>query len=162
MLPAAAQMARETAAERGHRIERLTVKPSFGNILVWRSVYKSGGRFFVDGLRVGIAPAVYPGPSVAPLDPARDFPWLSPESQQYRDLQRFDRLSQGYAARDPAAANAVIDVRYAFLPNELGALWSIALTPGSTPEQHVAFRTNRRNARANLAGLWRLMIGDLN
>lgn len=156
----AVQMARDLAGERGHRIERLTVKPSFGNLLVWRSVYESEGRFFVDGLRVGIAPAVYPGPSVARLDPARDFPWLKPESQQYSDLRRFDHFSQGYAVRDPEAPNAVIDVRYAFMPNELGALWSISLTPDEAPDRHVEFHTNRRNARANFAKLWRLVAGE--
>ena len=157
---AALEMAREIAAERSHRIERQTVKPSFGNILVWRSVYESEGRFFIDGLRVGVAPAVFPGPTVARLDPAQDFPWLTPKSQQYRDLERFDQISRGYSARDPNALNAVIDVRYAFLPNELGALWSIVLPLGGAPEQHVEFQTNRRNARSNLVGLWRLMFGE--
>lgn len=157
---AARQMAEEIAATRGHAMDRLTVKPSFGNILVWRSVYESKGRFFVDGLRVGIAPTVYPGPSIARMDPARDFPWLEPASQQSRDLARFTRFSQGYVARNPEAPNAVIDVRFSFLPNETGALWSVVLTPGVAPDRHVRFDTNRRNARANMATLWRLITAD--
>ena len=156
----ARQMAGDIAATRGHAIERLTVKPSFGNLLVWKSVYESQGRFYADGLRVSIAPTVYPGPSIARLDPARDFPWLQPESQQYRDLMRFTRFSQGYAARNPDDPNAVIDVRFSFLPHQFGALWSIALTPGGAPDQHVRFQTNRRDARANLAALWRLITAD--
>ena len=154
----AIQMTREIAAERGHQIERLTVKPSFGNILVWRSVYQSDGRFFINGLRVGIAPAAYPGVSIPQLDPLRDFPWLKIDSQQFHDLQRFDQFSQGYAALDPSTPNAVIDVRYAFLPNEVGALWSIKLMPDGSREQHVEFQTNRGNARANLAKLWYLIF----
>lgn len=157
---AAWQMAEGLAATRGHAIERLTVKPSFGNILVWKSVYESNGRFFVDGLRVGIAPVVYPGPSIPRLDPARDFPWLSPGGQQSRDLARFTRFSQGYVARDPDAPNTVIDVRFSFLPNKIGALWSIALTPGAAQDRHVLFQTDRGNARANLAILWRLIVGE--
>ncbi len=157
---AAMEMAAKIAGKRGHTIERLTVKPTFGNILVWKSVYESKGRYFIDGLRVGIAPVVYPGPSIARLDPARDFPWLDPASQQFRDLVRFDRFSQGYTARDPRETGAVIDVRFSFLPNETGALWSIVLTQGATPGQHVRFQTNRRDARANLAMLWRLITSD--
>ena len=157
---AARQMAEDLAAERGHTIERLTVKPTFGNILVWKSVYESDGRFYLDGLRAGIAPVVYPGPSLARLDPARDFPWLKPESQQFRDLIRFQRFSQDYAARNPEEPNAVIDVRYSFLPNEIGALWSISLKPDKPPSRHVHFQTNRSRARAHLARLWQLITAE--
>jgi len=154
---AALGMAEDLAAARGHAVERLTVKPSFLNILLWRSVYEADGRFFIDGLRAGIAPKVYPGTSIARLDPTRDFPWLDPASQQFRDLERFDRFSQGYIARNPDEPNGVIDVRYAFLPNSVDALWSIAVTADAAPDQHVRFRTNRRNARASLAVLWHLL-----
>lgn len=156
---AARQSAQEAAAARGHTIERLTVKPTFGNILVWKSVYESEGRFYLDGLRVGIAPALYPGPSIARLDPARDFPWLSAESQQYQDLQRFDQFSQGYLARTPNEPNSVIDVRYSFLPNEIGALWWIVLSPDAERNMHVRYQTDRGSAPASLAMLWRLIVG---
>lgn len=157
---AARQMAAEIANTRGHVIERLTVKPSFGNILVWKSVYESNGRFYVDGLRVGIAPMLFPGPSTARLYPARDIPWLDAESQQYRDLMRFIRFSQGYVARDPNAPDGIIDVRFSFLPNTFGALWSIALTPSENPDRHARFRTNRRDARANMAMLWQMITAE--
>ena len=153
-------MAEDIATTRGHSIERLTVKPTFGNILVWRSVYESKGRFFVDGLRVGIAPTMYTGLSIARLDPARDFPWLDPASQQYRDLMRFDRFSQGYVSHNPDEPNAVIDVRFSFLPHKIGALWSIVLKPDAPPEQHALYQTNRRDARTNMAMLWRLITAD--
>jgi inner membrane protein len=156
---AARDMAEGIAAGRGHQVERLTVKPSFGNILVWKAVYQTKDRFYVDAVRVGIAPRVYRGVSIARLNAARDFPWLKPGSQEYRDLARFDRISQGYLARNPDAPNAVIDVRYSFLPNTIGALWSIQFTPGAGPDRHVRFQTNRRNTRENMATLWRLITG---
>lgn len=156
----AERMATALAESRGHTIERLTVKPSFGNILIWRSVYEARGKFYVDGMRVNVAPALFTGPSVAKLNPARDFPWLDPASQQYRDLLRFDRFSQGYTARDPGTPNGVIDVRFSFLPNAIGALWSIALTRGVATDRHVEFQTNRRNSRENLTALWRLITAD--
>ncbi len=154
-------MAEDLAASRGHAAVRHMVKPSFGNILVWRSIYESGGRFHIDGLRAGVGPKVYEGTSVARLEPARDFPWLDPESRQARDLARFDRLSHGYTARLPGAANTVIDVRYATLPTELGALWSIAISPDAAADAHVRFRTDRGNARANFAALWHMIVAEL-
>ncbi|MDJ0950581.1 MAG: metal-dependent hydrolase [Alphaproteobacteria bacterium] len=159
---AAMQMARELASARGHTIERVTVKPTFGNIFVWKSVYESKGRFYLDGLRVGVAPIIYPGTSIARLDPSRDFPWISSTSQQFRDLVRFDKLSQGFVARDPNDPNAVIDVRYSFLPNTVAALWSIVLAAGAAPDEHASYQTNRRSARLKLAMLWRLIVAEQN
>ena len=153
-------MAEDLAAARGHTIERLTVKPTFGNILVWRSVYETKRGFHVDGLRVWVSPKVFPGPSIPRLNAARDFPWLDAEGQQRRDLGRFAQFSQGYIARSPDDPNAVIDVRYAFLPNTLGALWSVVLTPDASPEGHVRFQTNRRDSRAQLGALWRMITAD--
>ena len=62
------------------------MKPTFGNIVLWRVIYETPGRFHVDGVRPGIRPRVFPGTSIARLDSARDFPWLDPESQQARDV----------------------------------------------------------------------------
>lgn len=156
----ARQMAEDIAAARGHSIERLLVKPSFGNILVWKSVYESGDRFYVDGMRVGIAPAVYPGPSLVRLDPARDFPWLDPASQQARDIERFSWFSMGYIALNPEEPDQVIDVRYSFLPNQLEALWWIELARDAAPDRHVRFVTNNGDTRADFITLWRLMTAE--
>ena len=157
---AALELAENMLAARGHTSERLTVKPTFGNILVWRSVYEAAGRFHVDGLRVGIAPRVYPGPTVLRLNPDRDFPWLNPKSQQRRDIERFVQFSQGYASKSLDDPNAIIDVRYAFLPHTLGALWSIVLSRNVGLEQHVQFQTNRRDASAQLLVLWQLLTAE--
>jgi len=157
---AAREMAEGIAAERGHRPEHLIVKPSFGNILVWKTVYQTNDRFYVDAVRVGVAPMVHPGVSIARLNAARDFPWLKPGSQEYKDLARFDRISLGYLARNPDALNEVIDVRYSFLPNTVGALWSVKLNPGAGPDQHVRFQTNRPDTRENMAMLWRLITAE--
>ena len=157
---AALQMAEDIAASRGHVIERLAVKPTIGNILVWRSVYEAKGWFYINGIRVGIAPIIFPGPSVPRLNPAREFPWLNSASQQHRDLARFMRFSKGYSARNPEDLNTVIDVRYSFLPNTLGALWSIALAPGAGPDRHVRFQTNRRDAQTQLVALWQLITTE--
>lgn len=152
-------MAAELAATRGHAPVRVEIKPSFGNLVVWKSVYEADGNFYVDALRVSLAPRVYEGTSVAKLDIARDLPWLDKESQQARDVRRFDHFSDGFSALDPARPNRIIDVRYSFVPNEISALFSIDLNPDAAPGAHVEYRTHREQAREQFGRLWRLISG---
>ena len=157
------QAARATAAGiaagRGHDPIRIAVKPTFGNIVLWRTVYETPGRFHVDGVRPGILRRVFPGTSIARLDGARDFPWLDPESQQARDIERFRRFSDGFVARDPDHPDRIIDVRYAFLPTSVRSLWSIELSPSAAADAHVRYRTHREQARDSLGELWHMIVG---
>ena len=69
----AAGVQAELAAGRGHHsITRASVKPTIGNLILWRSLYLHAGNYYVDGIRVGVLqePRVYPGESV----PAFDYP----------------------------------------------------------------------------------------
>ncbi|WNJ99391.1 metal-dependent hydrolase [Thalassospiraceae bacterium LMO-JJ14] len=152
-------MAAALAVSRGHAPVRFEIKPSFGNIVVWKSIYEADGRFYVDALRVRLAPRVYEGTSVVKLDAGRDFPWLDPATQQARDIARFNRFSDGFSAPDPATPNRIVDVRYSFVPNEISALFSIELDPAAAPAQHVKYRTHREQAREQIGRLWRLIAG---
>lgn len=150
----------ELAASRGHAPLRLEAKPSFGNILLWKVVYETRDRFYVDAVRSAFGTRVYPGSSVARLDPARDFPWLDPASQQARDLRRFNWFSNGYTAVDPRYPNRVSDIRYSLLPNEVAPLWSVQLDPVAAPGDHVRYRTHRGDAGASLGALWGMISGS--
>lgn len=151
-------MAEGLAAARGHTPTRFEIKPSFGNLLVWKSVYEAGGRFYVDAFRVRLAPRVFTGASVARLDPARDFPWLGPATQQARDIARFNLFSDGFIARDPADPNRILDARYSVVPNQISPLFAIRLDPAAAPDAHVRYETNRRQARAQFGQLWRMIV----
>ncbi len=155
----ARDMAMELAEKRGHSPVRTEIKPSFGNILVWKSVYEADGRFHVDAFRVRLMPKTFEGTSVARLDIRRDFPWLDPNAQQARDIERFNRFSDGFTARDPLKPNRILDVRYSFVPNEISALFSIELSPGAGPDAHVRYRTHREEAREQFSRLWRMITG---
>ena len=155
---AARDIAEDLAATRGHAPLRFEVKPSFGNILVWKSVYETEDEFVIDAMRVGIAPRVYEGTSVSKLNVAQDFPWLGPDSQQARDVTRFIRFSDGFTALDPANPKRIVDVRYSFVPNEVSPLFSIELAPDAGPGEHVRYRTDREQAREQFGRLWRLLI----
>lgn len=149
----------ELAASRGHTPVRLEAKPSFGNILVWKTIYETDDRFYVDAARVGIAPRSFPGVSLPKLDIPRDLPWLDPASQQAKDIERFSWFSDGFVAADPDRPNRIIDVRFSFVPNSVSALWSIELQPGAPPSAHVRYLTHREQARESLDTLWQLLTG---
>lgn len=148
------------AAERGHVPLRLEAKPSFANILVWKVVYETATDFHVDAVRTWPSTVVYPGNSIPRLDTERDLPWLDPASQQARDVERFAWFSNDYVARDPLIAGRVIDVRYSLLPNEIDSLWSIQLTPGAGPEEHVSYTMHRNRRDGQVETLWQMVRGQ--
>ena len=156
---AARAMAEEVAAARGHQPIRLEMKPSFANILLWKTIYETPDRFYVDAVGANVLPRVFPGDSVPKLDRNRDLPWLDPASQQARDVARFRRFSDGFIAQDPERPNRIIDVRYSFVPNSVSALWSIELTPDAPPTAHARYLTHREQARESLGALWRMVFG---
>jgi len=106
------------ASSRGHEPIRLEAKPSFCNLLVWKIVYETPNRYYVDAVRVGLGnSSIFAGGSVEKVNPAVHFPWLATEDQQFLDINRFRWFSNGYIARDPNIPNRIIDVRYSMVPN---------------------------------------------
>jgi len=150
--------ARDLAEKRGHVPARLTVKPTFGNIILWRSVYEYGGQFYVDAIRPRPCSTTFSGTSITKLDKIRDFNWLEANSTQAMDIDRFSRLSQGYLAKMGDHRNRIIDVRYGFIPTEISALWSIRLNPNAKANEHAIYETDRSRARNLLPVLIRMIL----
>lgn len=134
----------QLARERGHQPLRLEAKPSFANLLLWKVVYETPDHYHVDAVRAGRQVRVYPGSSVEKLNVIRDFPWLSPGSQQARDIERFRWFSNGYLAVEPGNPYRITDIRYSMVPNEIQGLWSIELSRGASSEDHVGYVVSRR------------------
>jgi inner membrane protein len=136
--------ARDLAASRGHQMDRLLVKPTMANLVLWRSVYVHDGRAYADGVRVGLPGNVrtYPGESVPLVDGAAPRPGAPAGSTALRDVGRFVRFSDGLAAPHPARPYVIGDVRYAMLPDSVTPLWGIELDPAS-PDAHARFITDR-------------------
>lgn len=146
------------AAARGHQPVRVLVKPSFGNLLVWKLVYQAEGFYYVDALRLAGDVTWFPGERVARLDPVQDLPWLDAGSRQAADLARFRRFSSGYLALDPDEPQRVIDVRYSMVPNRIDALWALQLD-ARAPQQHAEFVTDRRSTPAHRQAMVRMLTG---
>ena len=153
----AAAVGHDVAAARGHVVERLSAKPTFGNLLVWKVIYESEGVFYVDAVRVGLGSRHYPGAAIAKLDAARDLPWLPPGSQQARDLERFRWFSGDYLA--VAGDNTITDIRYSLVPNEIDGLWGITLSPHAAPHEHVRYAGRRAVTAAKWQAFRDMLLG---
>ena len=138
----AMEAAEHVAEIRGHDPSRLAVKPSFGNLVVWKAIYEFDGHYYVDAIRVGTQRLWYPGTRVAKLDLAKDFPSLLTDSRQAKDVERFRWFSDDYLSvmeNEPRIG----DLRYSFLPNEVDPMWGIELSVNDQTK-HVDWWSSRR------------------
>ena len=128
------------AEQRGHVVDRLVVKPTMANNILWRSIYEADGVFYVDGIRVGwFSPdKVYFGQNAARFDVERDMPELMHDSVLSHDIERFRYFSNEFVILDTRRENVLIDVRYSMLPTTLTPLWGIDMNVKSKDE-HVRF-----------------------
>lgn len=118
------------------------VKPTMGNLLLWRSLaITSEGQIQVDGIRVGTSVRVYPGEQrrLIKLD---ELPGLPRESRAYRDLLRYQQINEPLLVAHSADPWMIGDARYAMLPTRADPLWGLRINPhqfNTAPE----FVTNR-------------------
>jgi inner membrane protein len=144
----------QLAAERGHQPLRLEAKPSFANLAVWKLVYETEQKFYVDAVKPGLfRENVWVGSNAEKISLAEDFPWLDPKSQQAKDIQRFGWFSSGYLGRDPQDRMGIVDIRYSLLPHQIAPLWGIQLSKTLDNEQHINYFTRRENRMASLERL---------
>ncbi|MBX2847645.1 MAG: metal-dependent hydrolase, partial [Acidiferrobacterales bacterium] len=141
----AESLAMDLAQSRGHTPINLGVKPSMANLVTWKSVYEYQGRYYVDAVRVLKTNRIIEGSSTEKLDIKKHFPWLNPDSQQAKDIERFSWFSNHHLGVDPYNKNRIIDIRYSLLPNELTGMWGITLDQLAKPDEHVVWTTTRPN-----------------
>jgi len=139
----AVKIGKEIAKNRGHDVIRIDVKPSIGNLLLWKSIYETQDKFYIDAIRLGWSPKVFKGKNIDKIHTETAFPWLMLKSQQAKDIERFRWFSNGYIAINPNNKNQILDIRYSTLPNEIGGLWGIELSKEKTNNSHVKYITNR-------------------
>ena len=145
--------------ERGHAPSRLEVKPSFANVLVWKSIYEFNGDYHVDAIRVGWDTRIYEGDTIEKLNLARHFPWLSPSTQQARDVDRFRWFSDDWLAIDATDPSVIVDARFSQLPQSTEGLWGIGLDQQRGDHEPIAWITNRQTSSQDLATFYALLTG---
>lgn len=134
----AASAALDLALSRGHVPERLLVKPTVGNLVLWRVLYTVDDRVQIDAIRLGETHRIYHGANLPLFDPASDLP-----SKQIRnDARRFVAFAQGLTVRYPPDGYFIGDIRYAMLPHSTAPLWGIEYDP-TAPERRAQYVVKR-------------------
>ena len=134
--------ANELAESRGHNAERLTLKPSFGNLILWKSIYQHEQTFYVDAIRTVQSSTVCLGESIKIFNYQQHLPGLDKESQQAEDVERFRWFSQDYLGFDDEK-NLVTDVRYSMLPNQIEPMWGLVIDDLRDTNEHAIWWTGR-------------------
>lgn len=156
----ATDLAIDLADSRQHNIKKLVVKPSFANILLWRSTYISNNTIYADAVRAGITEnKIYPGSSVALFVPKRDAIGIPKDSILYADILRFKKFSDGFIAMEPDKEDLLGDMRYSMLPNKIGTLWGITLDKNKL-DQHAYYGFYRNTSTRERKNYLAMILGN--
>jgi len=132
----------ELANMRGHNAERLTLKPSFGNLILWKSIYQHKDTFYVDAIRTVQSSTWCLGESIRAFDYQYHLPDLDEGSQQKNDIERFRWFSQDYLGYDKEK-NILTDVRYSMIPNQISPMWGLIIDVQRGINEHAIWWTSR-------------------
>jgi inner membrane protein len=149
------------AQSRGHEIRRHVVKPTLGNIILWRSVYYADGYYYVDAIRTGFfaGDRVITGDKIKAMAPDAATLGLPEDSLQFRDVERFWDLSNGYLVMHPDDHTVLGDIRYSMLPDSVLPLWGIRIDR-QNPHQHITEYLGRKNDKAHRDRFLKMLIGE--
>ncbi|MBT6276749.1 MAG: metal-dependent hydrolase, partial [Chromatiales bacterium] len=150
---------RSLAGQRGHHTTKVVVKPTLGNLVVWRGIYVAENQYWIDAVRVAWpgTTLAYPGSSISPANTGTQ---SGLSSVQRTDVDRFTRLSEGFVVTHPDHPNVLGDIRYAMQPNGIRPLWGIELNQGG-PAEHVRWRTFRAWDAVAWERFTRMLWGDV-
>ena len=125
---------------------RLTVRPTIGNLWLWRVIYKddAANRWQTHAIYMPYwrtatdSAAILRGQSVDIYEDS-ELQHFPSDSAAGHDLRRFHFFSAGYLSRhtQPDGRTQIGDVRYSMLPHTTAPLW--AVTEPSSPDEHVEF-----------------------
>ncbi|MCW5599395.1 MAG: metal-dependent hydrolase [Nitrosomonas sp.] len=160
-LQRAEAVATTLAASRGHTVEQLIVKPTLGNLVLWRSIYETDGKFYVDAIRVGLfsEARIYAGDSITKFVPALHLDQLPENSVLAKDITRFTVFSDGFVAIPPDQPNLLVDVRYSNLPTTVSPLWAIEMDM-QNPGQHAHYRLFRDASKETRQKFLTYLMGE--
>ena len=132
----------ELAESRGHVAERMTLKPSFGNIILWKSIYQYEEDFYVDAIRTVQSTTWCLGENIKVFNYEYHLPNLNKDSQQGKDIERFRWFSQDYLGYNKEK-NLVTDIRYSMIPNQIAPMWGLVIDDMRDINEHAIWWTSR-------------------
>ncbi len=139
----------EFAIQQGHMPQQLLVKPTLGNLFLWRTIYLHQGQYHINAFRVNPVTGngnVIPGETIAQFKPWDHELPIDMDSTIQSDIDRFAFFSDNYLALHPELPDRIIDVRFANLPHRIFPLWGIHYDL-TQPKQHVSYEFYRSSDR---------------
>ena len=151
----------EIAKDRGHKIERVLLKPTIGNNILWRSVYQSENLYYVDAVYAPIfsTSKIKEGSRFIVINKNTIFPELEFNSKQRNDIIRFSNFSQGFIFLHPDYDNIIADLRYGSLPHDGKSLWGIEIDPDRM-NNHTKFKNLRNFDKQMYKEFWEMLRGN--
>lgn len=147
--------------ERGHmEVAQLAARPSFGNTILWRIVYRVRDLYYVDAVQLPLLgePTHYSGGSVQAYTISERRSLFEDDTVLANDIERFRFFSQGYLYLHPEDYEILGDLRYAMLPNSVEPLWGIRIDVNQ-PDEHTEFVHFRDSSQRALDRLWQMVLG---
>lgn len=138
------------ANNRGHVVEHYEIKPTIGNNILWRSVYVSKDKIYIDSIRSNWLGdiMIYQGGELGIMRFPDDFSYFSSSSQQYYDIARFDLFSNSLIGVSPDFPGVLIDARYSSEANGTRPMWGLKYDP-SDENKRAVFTNYRRDFNEN-------------
>ncbi len=155
----ALKLVQNLAISRGHFANSVSVKPSFGNLFLWKIIYEFENFYYVDALRLTHTTQVCAGTKVKKLNVTNDIKKLVLNSQQARDIDKFRDFSAGFLSYIPKK-QLIIDVRYSYIPNEINPLWGIIVSNTNNEKKHVEWWESKAPKKAELKKFLSLLRGS--
>ena len=143
---------------RGHNPERITLKPSFGNLILWRSIYQHDEEFYVDAIRASKSLTWCPGKSTRIFNLEYHIPNLDKNSQQKKDIDRFSWFSQDYLGF-VEKTNLVTDIRYSLIPNQIEPMWGLVIDNQLGQNESAIWWTGRNLNQNKYNLFWDMLRG---
>jgi len=147
------------ADSRGHSAQRITLKPSFGNLILWKAIYQNDNYYYVDAIRAGYSSYWCSGTIVEKFQYNLHTPLLDIKSQQGKDIERFRWFSQDYIGFD-TESNLITDIRYSMLPNEVTPMWGLGVDHKKRVDEHASWWASRELNRRQLQDFKNMITGE--
>ncbi len=122
---------KELAKFRGHEIEHYEVKPTIGNNIVWRTVYLSNEKIYIDAIRLNWLGniKIYEGGILEAKIFPESFSHVKKTSLLHHDLERFYHFSNNLVGVSDEYKNILIDARYSSVANGSSPMWGLDYDP---------------------------------
>ncbi len=165
---AAHQKGRATEALHNHMLaaqvtpERISIRPTFGNIIVWRATWLHRDLVACAAIRAGKQVTFEKGDHAKLINPndTAGWPVSAPAgSVLLEDVKRFAAFSDGWLIWHPDHEGVIGDARYSMAPGKLQPIWGIRIGDKSADE-HATYETYREGSRKRLGALWSSVVGS--